>query len=94
MGSIPGLMQWVKGSSVAAATAQIQSLAREFLYVMGEAIRKKNAKGQGCLTRVWMASCPLVWRVGSYILPLAPGPHPGALGTPEALDVLIPPRVL
>ena len=26
-GSIPGLVQWVKGSSVAAAVAQIQSLA-------------------------------------------------------------------
>ena len=50
MGSIPGLAQWVKGSDIAtgatlaAAAAQIQSLAQElvFPYAMGEAIKQQQ----------------------------------------------------
>ena len=50
MGSIPGLAQWVKGSGIAtgaalaAAAAQIQSLAQElvFPYAMGEAIKQQQ----------------------------------------------------
>ena len=38
MGSIPGPVQWVKGSGVAAATAWIQSLVREFPYATGMAM--------------------------------------------------------
>ena len=46
MGSIPGLVQWVKGSGVAmaavkvAAAAQICSLAQELPYAVGAAIKK------------------------------------------------------
>ena len=40
--SIPGLAQWVKGSSVAATVAQIQSLAWGLPYVMGAAMKKKK----------------------------------------------------
>ena len=46
MGLIPGPAQWVKGSGIAAAAgwitavAQIQSLAWEFPYATGEAIKK------------------------------------------------------
>ena len=46
MGSIPGPAQWVKGSSVAIAAAQvetvarIQSLVQEVPYTMGAAIKK------------------------------------------------------
>ena len=36
--SISGPVQWVKGSSIATAAAQIQSLARELPYPMGMAI--------------------------------------------------------
>ena len=41
-GLIPGLAQWVKGSSVAAAVVQIQSLAQELLYAVGVARTFKN----------------------------------------------------
>ena len=44
MGLIPCQAQWVKGSSVATATAQIQSLARELAYATNAAIKKKNSK--------------------------------------------------
>ena len=40
MGSIPSPAQWVKGSDVAAAVAQIQSLAPERPYVMGAVVKK------------------------------------------------------
>ena len=40
--SIPSLAQWVKGSNVAAAVAQIQSLAWESPYATGAAIKKKR----------------------------------------------------
>ena len=43
-GSIPSLVQRVKGSSVAAAVAQIQSLARELLYATNLAIKLKIKK--------------------------------------------------
>ena len=48
--SIPGLAQWVKGSGVAAAVAQvtavaqIQSLPRELPCTVGVAIKKKKVK--------------------------------------------------
>lgn len=38
-GPIPGLARWVKGSSVAAAAAWIQSLARELPHAVGVAIQ-------------------------------------------------------
>ena len=38
-GSIPGLDCWVKGSGVAAAVAQIQSLAGKLPYAGGVAIK-------------------------------------------------------
>ena len=44
--SIPGPAQWVKGSGVASAVAQVQSLDRELPCAMGAAINKfffKNA---------------------------------------------------
>ena len=47
MGSIPGPVQWVKGSSIATAaaqvtaTAQIQFLAQELPCATGVAIKKK-----------------------------------------------------
>ena len=41
-GLIPGLVQWVKGSSVAAAVAVIQSPARELLYAVGAAIKLQS----------------------------------------------------
>ena len=37
-------MQWVKGSGVAAAVAQIQSLAWELPYNMGVAMKKRIGK--------------------------------------------------
>ena len=37
MGLIPGLMQWIKGSFVATAVAEIQSLAQELPYAMSSA---------------------------------------------------------
>ena len=42
MGSISGLVQWVKGFGVTAAEACIQSLAQELPYAMGVAIKKKK----------------------------------------------------
>ena len=39
MGSVPGSGQWVKGSSVAAALARIQSLAWDLPGAVGVAIR-------------------------------------------------------
>ena len=42
MDSILGLVQLVKGSSVAAAVAWIQSLTLELSYAMGIAIKKKK----------------------------------------------------
>ena len=39
---IPSLAQWVKGYSIAIAAAQIQSLAWEFPYTAGVAIKKKK----------------------------------------------------
>ena len=42
LGSIPGPAQWVKGSDIAAAAVWIQSLAREFPYAPGMAIKKKK----------------------------------------------------
>ena len=50
MGSIPSLLQWVKGSGIAAAVAwvtaaaQIQSLAWEIPYAAGAAIKKKRER--------------------------------------------------
>ena len=44
MGSIPSLAQWVEGSDIATAVAWIQSLALEFPYAMGAAIKKKMKK--------------------------------------------------
>ena len=44
VGLIPGLAQWVKGFSVAAPAAQIQSLARELPYATGGGIKKKKKK--------------------------------------------------
>ena len=38
---IPSLAQWVKGSDVAAAMAQIKSLAQILPYAMGVAIKNK-----------------------------------------------------
>ena len=40
---IYGLPQWVKKSGIASAMAQFQSLAREFSYAAGIAIKKKKA---------------------------------------------------
>ena len=42
MSSISGLAQWVKGSGVATAVAQIQSLAQELTYATHVAIKKKK----------------------------------------------------
>ena len=48
MGSVPDLVQWVKGSSVVTgavqvkAAAQTQSLVWELPYAAGVAIKKKN----------------------------------------------------
>ena len=42
MGSIPSLVQWIGGSSVAEAVAWIQSLARALPNAVGVAIKKKN----------------------------------------------------
>ena len=44
MGSIPGLVHWVKGFSVAIAAAQIQFPAWELSYAIGVAIKKKRKK--------------------------------------------------
>ena len=41
---IPGPVQWVKGSGVAAAAAQIQSLAGERPYATSTVIKKKKKK--------------------------------------------------
>ena len=41
MGLIPG-PQWVKGSDIAAAAAQIQSLAQKLPYAEDVAIKNKN----------------------------------------------------
>ena len=41
---IPGHAQWVKGSRVATAVAQIQFLARELPYAVGASIKKKKKK--------------------------------------------------
>ena len=42
--SIPGPEQWVKGSNIAAAAAQILSLALELPHAVGVAIKKKRKK--------------------------------------------------
>ena len=47
---IPGLVQWVKASGVAAAVAQIQSLAQELPYAVGAAI-KTTKKRLGMKTK-------------------------------------------
>ena len=44
---IPGLVQWVKGSSFAAVSAERQSLVLEFPYDMGVAIKKGTPAFQG-----------------------------------------------
>ena len=44
MGLIPGLVQWVKGSIIAATVAWIQSLAKETPYALGEAEKEKKIK--------------------------------------------------
>ena len=44
MGSIPGLVHWVKGFSVAIAAAQIQFPAWELSYAIGVAIKEKRKK--------------------------------------------------
>lgn len=48
MVSLPGLPQWVKGSSITAVEvavpARLQSLAQELSYVMGAATKKKKKK--------------------------------------------------
>ena len=41
---IPSLAQWIKESSVAAAAAQIQSLAQEFPYAVSVAVKKEINK--------------------------------------------------
>ena len=41
VGSVPGSVQWVKGSGVASAEAWIQSLAWELPYAMATAITNK-----------------------------------------------------
>ena len=38
------MAQWVKESSVAVGAAQIYSLAQEFSYAMGVAVKKKKGK--------------------------------------------------
>lgn len=38
------MAQWVKESSVAVGAAQIYSLAQEFSYAMGVAVKKKKEK--------------------------------------------------
>ena len=43
MGSIPDLVQWVKGSGIATAMAQFQSLAQELPYAVDVAIKKKKS---------------------------------------------------
>ena len=44
---IPCLGQWVKGSGMAvAAVSQIQSLAWEFPYAVGVALKRKNKSSQ------------------------------------------------
>ena len=53
-GSIPSPVQWIKGSRIAAAVTQIQSLAQELPYAMGAEIEKKKnsmmstESGLGC----------------------------------------------
>ena len=44
MGVIPGPAQWVKGSRVATAAVQIQSLVQELPYAMGAAVKLKKKK--------------------------------------------------
>ena len=43
---IPSLGQWVKGPGIVAAVAQIQSLAQEFPYTSGVAIKGKQNQKQ------------------------------------------------
>ena len=50
MGSIPSLAQWIKGSGVAAAVNQIQSLAQELPCATGVATRKKKKRVVGFTT--------------------------------------------
>ena len=71
VGSIPGPAQWVKGSGVATAVAQIQSLAWELSYAMGAAIGEKKSLCQNILTSA-TACWPLLivifhsgWDIGS-----------------------------
>ena len=44
MSSISGLAQWVKGSGVATAVAQIQSLIQELPYAVGLPKKKRKKK--------------------------------------------------
>ena len=44
---IPGLGQWVEGSRIATAVAQIQSLAQELPYALGAAIKKNRIRKLG-----------------------------------------------
>ena len=43
-GSIPSLVQWIKGSGIVAAVAQIQSLAWELPDAVGAAEKQKKEK--------------------------------------------------
>ena len=43
---IPGSAQWIKGSGVAAAATQSQSLAQELPCAAGVAIKRKKEKGR------------------------------------------------
>ena len=61
MGSIPSPAQRVKGYIVAAAAAQIQSLAGAFPYATGAAIRKKKCgAGKAIINKTW--SLVMNWR--------------------------------
>ena len=48
--SIPSPVQWIEGSGIAAATAQIQTLAQERPYAVGVAIKKGGIKNYGVFT--------------------------------------------
>ena len=43
---MPGLAQWIKGSGIATAVTQIQSLARELPYAKGAGIKNSQPTSQ------------------------------------------------
>ena len=101
MGSIPGLAQWVKGSGIAAAAAQMQSLAQKLPHDAVAAIKSKCVnKVYNSVFSVHSPSCAIVTTISFqniFITPkitLYPIPSPQPLTTRNPLSLSVDVYVL